>query len=100
MTLRPLQANAVVRSQQTYDLSVKSDEVWQENFVFADLPAGQYELRFNYAGNNYRREVTIYPGRTTFDLISMFTEFSPTATPLPSPTSEGETGEPTPEPGA
>jgi hypothetical protein len=99
MTLRPLQANVIVRSQQTYDLTVKSDEVWQENFVFADLPAGQYELRFAYDGNNYRREVTIYPGRTTFDLISTFTEFAPTTTPLPSPTSEEETGEATPEPG-
>jgi hypothetical protein len=99
MTLRPLQANVIVRSQQTYDLTVKSDEVWQENFVFADLPAGQYELRFAYDGNNYRRDVTVYPGRTTFDLISTFTEFAPTTTPLPSPTSEEETGEATPEPG-
>ena len=99
MTLRPLNSNAIIRSQQTYDLAVKSDEMWQENFVFADLPAGKYELRFGYAGNSYRREVTIYPGRTTFDLISTFTEFSPTTTPLPSPTTEGETIEPTPESG-
>ena len=90
MTLRPLNANAIIRSQQTYDLSVKSDEVWQENFVFADLPAGRYELRFFYAGDEYRRTVTIHPGRTTFDLISTFTEFFPTATSPPTPTSDTE----------
>ncbi len=71
---------------------------------FADLPAGRYELRFFYAGDEYRREVTIHPGRTTFDLISTFTEFFPTATSPPEPTSEneneaGEQNTPTPEAG-
>jgi hypothetical protein len=99
MTLRPINSNGIIRSQQTYDLTVDSDEVWQENFVMSDLPAGDYQLLFNYDGNNFRREITIYPGRTTFTIFSTFSEFFPTATPPPPPPPEGETADPTPEPG-
>jgi hypothetical protein len=72
-----------------------SDEVWRENFVVPDLPAGRYELLVTFEDRTYRREVTIYPGQTSFEIISTEFEYVPTPTPIPSPT---PTPTPTPEP--
>jgi murein DD-endopeptidase MepM/ murein hydrolase activator NlpD len=84
-----------VRVQQTYSPVVMSDEVWRENFVVPDLPAGRYELLVTFEDRTYRREVTIYPGQTSFEIISTEFEYVPTPTPIPSPT---PTPTPTPEP--
>lgn len=90
LTLRPLPLldDEQVREQRTYYYSgVASDPVWQENFVFGDVPAGQYELLIdlNDGIHRYRRMVTVYPGQTSFVLISDNFDFFPTATPIPTP---------------
>jgi murein DD-endopeptidase MepM/ murein hydrolase activator NlpD len=86
-----------VRRQMSYvSTAVQPDEVWQENFAVGDLPAGRYTLLIEVNDITYRRNVTIYPGQTTFEIISTTFDFIPTATPLPSPTATvtpAETGE-------
>lgn len=84
------QEEQVLRTQQTYLPPVKSDEVWQENFVIGDLPAGVYTLKVVINGILYRREVTVLPGQTAFVQITTEFEFVPTPTPLPSPTPSGD----------
>ncbi|MCL4267660.1 MAG: M23 family metallopeptidase [Anaerolineae bacterium] len=96
MELRPLPLldDSQIRNQRTYYYSgVASDPVWQENFVFGDVPAGEYELIIDLHNgiHRYRREVTVYPGQTSFILISDNFDFFPTATPIP-------TSLPTPSP--
>lgn len=92
-----------VRNQRTYHPSVMADDVWNENFVVPDLPAGRYELLLTAGDITYRREVEIFAGQTTFEVISTEFDFVPTPTPLPTatptdtPTPEAETTvEPTP----
>jgi hypothetical protein len=76
-----------VRRQMTYvSLAVQPDEVWQENFVVGDLPAGRYTLLIEINDITYRRSVTIYPGQTTFEIVSTTFDFIPTPTPIPTPT--------------
>lgn len=96
MELRPLPLldDSQIREQRTYYYTaVASDPVWQENFVFGDVPAGNYELIIDLQNgiHRYRREVTVYPGQTSFILISDNFDFFPTATPVP-------TSLPTPSP--
>ncbi|MCA9973024.1 MAG: peptidoglycan DD-metalloendopeptidase family protein [Anaerolineales bacterium] len=74
------------RVQRTYHPSILSDPVWRENFVVGDLPAGEYTLRLEAETAAYQRRVTIYPGQTTFEVVSAEFEFIPTPTPLPLPT--------------
>lgn len=85
ITVSPINVEAARRVQRTYHPSIASDPVWRENFVVGDLPAGNYTLRLDAAGHAYRREVTIYPGRTTFEVISTEFQFIATPTPIPSP---------------
>lgn len=86
ITVTPVNVETLRRVQRTYHPSVASDPVWRENFVVGDLPAGNYTLRLDVGDRAYRRDVTIYPGRTTFEIVSTEFEFIPTATPLPAPT--------------
>jgi murein DD-endopeptidase MepM/ murein hydrolase activator NlpD len=85
LTLTPLNVATAVRKQRTYYPTVRSDDVWRENFVFADLPAGRYRLTLdaNDGVHLYERVVEIYPGQTSFEIISTNFEFVPTPTPLP-----------------
>lgn len=85
LTLLPLNVDTAVRKQRTYYPTVGSDEVWRENFVIADLPAGRYRLTLdaNDGAYIYEREIEIFPGQTSFEIISTNFEFVPTATPLP-----------------
>ena len=85
LILLPLNVDTAVRKQRTYYPTVRSDEVWQENFVFADLPAGRYRLTLdvNDGVHIYEREVEIFPGQTSFEIISTNFEFVPTPTPVP-----------------
>jgi murein DD-endopeptidase MepM/ murein hydrolase activator NlpD len=95
LTLISVDSDALDRHQQTYYPTVGSDPVWRENFVFADVPAGNYELIIdaNDGAHRYKRDVEVRPGQTSFELISTNFTFVPTATPLP--TSE-PTGTPFP----
>ena len=78
------------RRTYTYD-GVTPDEVWNENFVVADLPAGRYtlELTSEADGVTYERTVEVLPGRTNFISIQADFTFIPTPTPIPSPTITG-----------
>jgi murein DD-endopeptidase MepM/ murein hydrolase activator NlpD len=90
LTLLPLNVDTAVRKQRTYYPTVGSDEVWRENFVIADLPAGRYRLTLdaNDGVHIYEREIEIFPGQTSFEIISTNFEFVPTATPPPTATPE------------
>jgi murein DD-endopeptidase MepM/ murein hydrolase activator NlpD len=92
-------SSAILREQSTYHPTVRSDDVWRENFVIGDLPAGDYVLLLTVNDITYRREVRIMPGRTHFEIISTEFEFVPTPTPPPTATpTPTPTGEWTPEP--
>ena len=62
-----------------------------------DLPAGRYTLTIdtNDGVHIYEREVEIFPGQTSFEIISTNFEFSPTPTPIPADDAPSE-GEPSP----
>ncbi len=81
ITVIPVNVDAATRVQRTYHPSVASDPVWRENFVVGDLPAGRYTLLLEVDGRTYRRNVTIYPGRTSFEIVSTEFAFVPTPTP-------------------
>ncbi|MFW6070428.1 MAG: peptidoglycan DD-metalloendopeptidase family protein, partial [bacterium] len=91
VSVRPLNVQAEPREQYTYlSWDVKSDPVWQENFVVGDLPAGRYEVTVK-AGQTFRHVVEILPGRTNFLEVQTGYLFAPpTATPTPEIT-DGET---------
>lgn len=80
------------RRQKTYeDLALIPDEVWNENFVVGDLPAGQYQLDMWVVGENglqsqYTNFVEVRPSRTNFIIVQADIAFFPTATPIPLPT--------------
>lgn len=57
-----------VLSSYTND-TVNRDANWLENFVVPDLPAGEYELVVQVAGEVLRSRVHIQPGMTTFTRI-------------------------------
>lgn len=94
----PAGSSTILREQSTYYPTVRSDDVWRENFVVADLPAGNYVLLLMVNEFTYRREVRIMPGRTHFEIISTEFEYIPSPTPLPTETpSPTPTGTLTPE---
>jgi murein DD-endopeptidase MepM/ murein hydrolase activator NlpD len=85
---------------RTYNFSsgVKSDDVWRENFAFADLPAGLYTVELAANGRLFKRTVEIRPGLTNFIVVQADFEFFPTPTPLPTlPPEPTMTPEATPE---
>ena len=90
LVVKPVNVNAPDRIQRTYSLVVRSDDVWRENFVVGDLPAGDYILEVTVTGADdlieYRREVTIKPGQTSYEVIATQFEFVPTPTPEPTAT--------------
>ncbi|NHZ72601.1 MAG: peptidoglycan DD-metalloendopeptidase family protein, partial [Aquificales bacterium] len=86
LELRLPDANENLRQQSTYATTVRSDDIWQENFVIGDVPAGQYELHITVADVAYKRDVEILPGQTTFEIIATEFSFNPTSTPIPLPT--------------
>ncbi|MFQ5420669.1 MAG: M23 family metallopeptidase [Anaerolineae bacterium] len=93
----PVHVHTAVRRQLTYYPSVRSDEVWRENFVVGDLPAGKYKVQLTGIDNiRYEREIEVFPGQTSFVVVSTNFEFNPTSTPPPTPTLEPKpTAEPT-----
>jgi murein DD-endopeptidase MepM/ murein hydrolase activator NlpD len=81
--VRSLDGNGPRRGQYTYRIpDLNPDDVWRENFVVADLPAGRYEVILDGGGRRYVHTVEILPGRTTFLEVSAdFVFVPPTATP-------------------
>lgn len=71
------------------DNTINPDEVYSENFVISDLPAGPYEIRINYIGHNYTVQLLLDPGRTNFIIFRGRYGFeldpTPTAVDLNSP---------------
>lgn len=81
--LYPLDVDTAPRRTRTYQEGVDPDDVWQENFVAADLPAGRYTLFLSFENTSYRRTLEVLPGRTNFVVVSANFTFVPTPTPTP-----------------
>lgn len=87
----PLNVSATQRAVRTYmSQSVNSDEIWRENFVVADLPAGRYTVAISANNRVYRRVMEIQPGRTNFMVVQADFTYIPTAVPPPTPTPEDD----------
>ncbi|MFO7683722.1 MAG: peptidoglycan DD-metalloendopeptidase family protein [Chloroflexota bacterium] len=86
LQLRPPGSNEILRQQSTYATTVRADDIWQENFVIGDVPAGKYELHITVADVAYKRNVEIFSGQTTYETIATEFSFIPTSTPIPLPT--------------
>jgi hypothetical protein len=87
ITVEALTVNVPRRVQRTYaGTSVVSDEIWQENFVVADLPAGRYRVLLSVAGETFQRLIDVQPGRTNFMVVQADFAFFPTPTPVPTAT--------------
>jgi hypothetical protein len=95
VTVRPENVDTVVdvpvRHVLTYSpYRINSDDVWNENFAFGDLPAGDYTVEFRTAGRIYRRSVEIKPEITNYIVVQADIFWvptpEPTATPTPTPT--------------
>lgn len=84
VSVRPINVQTVPREQYTYmNWDLAPDEVWQENFVVGDLPAGRYEVTIR-AAQTFRRTVDILPGQTNFiEVQTGYVWSPPTATPTP-----------------
>lgn len=55
------------RATGTYPpTEANSDEVWGENFVMGDVPAGEYLVSFQYGTRLVERRVEVKPGEMTF----------------------------------
>jgi len=55
---------------------VNSDEVYRENLVLSDLPAGLYEVRVPYRGTVQSQEVEVLAGQVTFFTFRGFLLFN------------------------
>jgi murein DD-endopeptidase MepM/ murein hydrolase activator NlpD len=66
--------------------NVNPDDVWGENFVFGDVPTGEYQVVVNINGFRLTKDVTVHAGTTSFiDLgqAPVSTTIPPTRTPTP-----------------
>ena len=65
--------------------TVRSDDYYNENMVLSDLPAGEYEVSFDYLENNYFLIAEIHPGAITYFSYRGANGFNtnPPATPSP-----------------
>ncbi len=91
ITLRPVSVNSDVgtdtRRHLTYaPTRINGDDLWDENFLFSDLPAGEYNLEFRTSGRVYERTVVVKPELTNFIVVQADITWSPTATPTYTPT--------------
>jgi murein DD-endopeptidase MepM/ murein hydrolase activator NlpD len=69
------QAGRVIDTTTTYvnpyhagiqSFDVNGDDSWHENFVFGDVPAGDYQVVVTVFGFRITRDVTVTPGTTSF----------------------------------
>ncbi|GAB4551481.1 MAG: hypothetical protein OHK0023_18480 [Anaerolineae bacterium] len=62
--------------------NVNPDEVWRENFVIGDVPAGEYQVAVTVNGQRFIKRVTVRSATTSFiDLTSPDDRLLPTPTP-------------------
>ncbi|MEZ4666651.1 MAG: M23 family metallopeptidase [Anaerolineae bacterium] len=83
VTVVDYRTGLVVQSTTTYIIldngsDVNSDPLWQENFVFADIPDGRYEVVTNIDGQRVSRRIDVAEGMTSFAELAL--EARPTAT--------------------
>lgn len=52
------------KKQDTWD--VVPDDTWRENFVFGDVPVGEYEVVVITPGKSYSQTVSVRPATTSF----------------------------------
>jgi murein DD-endopeptidase MepM/ murein hydrolase activator NlpD len=89
ITVVPRNVDTSIRRQRTYeDGRLKTDDVWRENFVVGDLPAGIYDVFLEARlgegiKTDYQRTIQVLPGRTNFMVVQGEFIFVPTPTPLP-----------------
>jgi hypothetical protein len=67
------------QSGQLRDWHVVPDPYWQENFVFGDVPAGDYEISVIINGRRIARSITVKAGTTNFVTLG----YDQAATPQP-----------------
>jgi len=46
--------------------SINSDDYYQENMVLSDMPAGKYQIMFEYLYQRYYLDVEVFPGLVTY----------------------------------
>ena len=84
VVVRALDGSGLTRTVLTYyDSAIKPDDVYQENFVVGDLPAGRYRVEFFTGANSYGRTVDIRPARTNIVIVQADITVIPTVTPTP-----------------
>ena len=89
VTVSLLQRGRVIDTTTTYVyqhqpglsiLNVKSDDIWKENFVFGDVPAGDYQVSVNIGGFKLTKDVNVRAGTTAFVDLGQAPLGPPTAT--------------------
>jgi hypothetical protein len=60
------------------------DEGWAENFLFSDMPPGDYQIYTRLQDVEYRVPVTVRAGEVS--LVEVITEAFKTPTPMPEAT--------------
>jgi hypothetical protein len=70
---------------------VNPDPVWQENFAFADVPVGRYEVIANLDGRRLSKIIDVREGTTSLVELTLEDEAAtpvnlPTNTPIPTAT--------------
>lgn len=102
ITVYPEGSSRAIRQIRAYmNDAVQPDDVWNENFVVADLPAGRYTVLLSGGGETFRRQIEVLPGQTSFIVVQADFNYFPSPTPMPTaipptatPTEPGEPGEP------
>ncbi len=62
---KPIPTETPFSFAETYKEKVHPDELYGENFVIGDVPAGEYILRADIEGRKSRVKVRVEPGRVT-----------------------------------
>ncbi len=66
LTLVDKHTGRVVSKHTTYGETVNPDDEWHENFLFSDVPVGDYEVVTWIHGTRLVADVTVQPGVTNF----------------------------------
>jgi murein DD-endopeptidase MepM/ murein hydrolase activator NlpD len=64
ISLRNIESDEVFEAWSYVEDTVNPDDVYHENIVIGNLPAGPYEVRTNYYGRTYSAQLYIFPGQT------------------------------------
>ncbi len=94
-TVALYQGNRVVDTTTTYvnphrknssRWDVDGDDIWHENFVFGDVPIGDYQVVINMGGFKISKDIAVRPGTTSFVDLGQVPSGPPLAVP-PTPES-------------